>query len=755
MEYTSFLATFYFICGAVLFFVAVNILRYSTRDIVGWSTILVLLFAGTGPMLGALGVILRSNLTEGAYLFRSLIESFDFTWEFFFPSLLLFAFVYPVEHAAWKYVKKIAFILFLPHIFHLVLVIFLLDRVDPSTCFDFMENISMLPEMLRNVVDHLVWFLNAMMTLLFKAHQSFFSVVNISYAAVSMLLLTRSRSFEFTPRARRQATLVIVGIVVCVSTYALAKLIPMLIRGMSPGSDLSAVFINASLIIGGGTIAYSIVRYKFLDIKMIARKGMFYAAISAVIATVCLIGIKGLVTYIEGFSDISVTVVETGLIVVFIVFFQPLMVRIEHWIEDLTIGEKKNPRERLKKLGNQLLSTVTIEDLKEAVRDVLSELFGSANTRIFLRGEVESFLEDEYMERMEKIFSARSEPLRKLDFVEAMGFERPRGWKMFGPSGSDLEKALNRMPAGIRRIASYELIVPVVRDNSCSALLLLGVHEERGKYTSEEITLLSMLSSQIASALSRIELLDEVVGKRVMEEELNLAREIQQNLLPSESPQLDGYEVSSVSVPSRQVGGDYFDYMVDEDDFAFVVADVAGKGVPASLLMASIQASIRSMKDKKNKPVAVLESLNEVMYDIMAIDKFATMFYGCIQLKKDRLVYSNAGHFFPVIVSADGGVRQLDYSGLVLGVQREFRYEKFKLKMKPGDMLVITTDGVIEAENEEGEMYGEEKLHTFLSGLAGKSARYIRDAIARDVALFSSSGTLRDDMTIMVIRRND
>ena len=754
MEYTSLLATFYFICGAVLFFAAVNILRYSTRDIVGWSTILVLLFAGLGPLLGALGVILRSNLTEGAYLFRNLIDSFDYTWEFFFPSLLLFSFVYPVQHTTWKYIRKIAFILFLPHIFHLVLVIFLLDRVDPASSFTFMENVSFLPQMLRSVMDHVSWFMNAMMTLLFKAHKSFFSVVNISYAAVAMLLLTRSRSFEFTPRAKRQATLVIVGLVVCVATYSLAKLIPMF-RGVPPGSDLPAVFINASLIIGGGTIAYSIVRYRFLDIKMIARKGVFYAAISAVIATVSLIGIKSLVSYIGGFSDISVTIMETGLIVVFIVFFQPLMGRIEHWIEGLTIGEGKNPRERLKMLGDRLLSTLTIEDMKKAVLEVLSELFEASNPRILLKAEINSFLEEEYMERMEKVFSSRGDPIKKLDFIEAMGFKRPRGWTLLGPSDTDVEKTLSEIPPGLRRIASYELIVPVVRENKCSALILLGVHEQRGKYSAEEITLLSMLSSQIASALSRIELLDEVVEKKVIEEELNLAREIQQNLLPSEPPELDRYEVSSVSVPSKQVGGDYFDYLVDEELFAFVVADVAGKGVPASLLMASLQASLRSMKERKSKPVAILEGLNDVMCDIMAIDKFATLFYGCIQLKRDRLDYSNAGHFFPVVVGAGGEVRQLDYSGLVLGVKRDFRYRNLKLKMKPGDMLVITTDGVIEAENRDGELYGEARLHQFLSRMSRKSARYVRDAIAQEVARFSASGTARDDMTIMVIKRNE
>ncbi|HMA76677.1 MAG TPA: PP2C family protein-serine/threonine phosphatase [Candidatus Krumholzibacteriaceae bacterium] len=129
-------------------------------------------------------------------------------------------------------------------------------------------------------------------------------------------------------------------------------------------------------------------------------------------------------------------------------------------------------------------------------------------------------------------------------------------------------------------------------------------------------------------------------------------------------------------------------------------------------------------------------------------------FYGCVNLSKNKLLYSNAGHFFPVIMRADGEIEELDYSGLILGVQPDFEYRNLKLKFKPGDTLIVSTDGVLEAENEEGEFYSEKRMRAFLSGLAGRGAGEIRDSIIRDVEKFSSDRKERDDTTILVLKRN-
>ena len=183
------------------------------------------------------------------------------------------------------------------------------------------------------------------------------------------------------------------------------------------------------------------------------------------------------------------------------------------------------------------------------------------------------------------------------------------------------------------------------------------------------------------------------------------------------------------------------------------MADVSGKGVPASLLMASLQASLRAMKDRMTDPVAVIGRLNDVMCDITSPDKFATMFYGCVDLEQNTVKYSNAGHFFPVVVRGNGEVEVLDYSGLILGVSPGFPYEMHKTKFKPGDMIVVTTDGVTEAENRAGELYGEERLHPFLAGLHGRSAAEVKDAIVDEVERFSYPVGANDDLTILVVKR--
>ena len=171
--------------------------------------------------------------------------------------------------------------------------------------------------------------------------------------------------------------------------------------------------------------------------------------------------------------------------------------------------------------------------------------------------------------------------------------------------------------------------------------------------------------------------------------------------------------------------------------------------------MASLQASLRAMKDRMTDPVAIIGGLNDVMCEITSSDKFATMFYGCVDLERNEVAYSNAGHFFPVVVRDGGKVDVLDYSGLILGVKPGFPYETHKTKFKRGDMIVVTTDGVTEAENRAGELYGEERLHPFLAGMHGSSADEVRDAIVDEVDRFSHPVGANDDLTILVVKRTE
>lgn len=754
MTTASALATVYFICGAIIFLLAATILRYSARTAVGWATALVLLFASFGPMLGAASIILERNLREGTLLFGSLVASFDYTWEFFFPSLVLFALVHPVRNRIWPYIKRGAFLLYVPHVFHLIMLIFLLDRVNPSKTFDFLVDLPFADGGLAPTIGTISSSLNVLMELLFKAHRTLFSFVNISYALFSMILLGASMRRDLAPRVRRQTRAVIIGLGACIATYALARIMPV-VYSHAAGQQVMTLFVNASLILGGGSIAYAIVRYEFLDLRQIARKGIFYGAAVAVFASLYLVIVKQFMTFLDRFSGSRMEFVETGLIVVFIILFQPVFSRLEEWAERRVLSEEKTPRFRIRRLSAELLSMIDLDDMREKTRQALEAIFGAEEVELLLSREIDDEPDDAYAGRVLETLAQFREPIVRLDFLEALGFLNVTGRMFMRPGRKLIDEAVEMLPGTVRRFARYELIVPVMRGQKCEAVLLLGHRREHRGYSSEEQALISMLSAQISASLARIDLLAQVVEKKLIEEELNIARTIQLNLLPSGPPAVERYDAAAVSFSSKQVGGDYYDFLQRDGMLACTVADVSGKGVPASLLMASLQASLRSMVEHMHDPVGLVGRLNDVMCDITAPDKFATLFYSCLDTKKNEIVYTNAGHFFPVVIRDGGRIEILDYSGLILGVQPGFVYENRRTSLSPGDVLVVTTDGVTEAESTDGDLFGEERLHPLLAGLRDRDAAGIMDEIIETVNRFAWPNGANDDLTILVLKRTE
>ena len=752
MGASSFLASFYLVCGIIIFFLAVTILRQSGKSAISWFTALVLFFASFGPMLGAIGFLLQRTPREGTVLFKNLVASFDYVWEFFFPALVLFALVYPRRHRAWQWIRKFVWLLFLPHLFHLILLIFLIDRVNPERIFLPLTKIPVTIGAVSALFDKIASFLNVFMEILFKAHVQLFSLVNVAYAGFSMILLVNAMRSDLPPRVRRQVRVLIGGLGLCIITFSVARVIPVL-SGLQVREDISTAFINASLVLGGGSIAFVIVRYQFLDMRVIARRGILYVAAAAIFASIYLLIIRQITSFFYQFSGGRVEILETGFIVLFIIAFQPVLGKLEDWSERL-VQERHDPRARIRGLSSELLTMIDVGVMKERVSAVLTEVFESEEAELALSTEALAKSEaDPDVVKVIETLSSVGEPLSRADLLEALGYLDARSNLLSRRGRKRAREIVASLPPGVRQYASFELLVPIIHDADCVAVLLLGTRKEHDKYSAEEQALLSLLASQVSAALNNIELLKEVVEKRVLEEELNIARSIQLNLLPSHPPTLERYEVSAMSVSSKQVGGDYYDFLHRGALLAIAVADVSGKGIPASLLMASLQASLRSNMDRMERPVELVSRLNTMMCETTTEDKFATMFYGCLDMEHDRLNYTNAGHVFPAVLRSNGRIEVLGYSGLILGVVPDFIYEHQALRFEPGDTLVITSDGVTEAMNDEGELFGEGRFHSFLPTVRGRNACDVRDAIVEIVNQFSYPKGASDDLTILVLRR--
>jgi phosphoserine phosphatase RsbU/P len=241
------------------------------------------------------------------------------------------------------------------------------------------------------------------------------------------------------------------------------------------------------------------------------------------------------------------------------------------------------------------------------------------------------------------------------------------------------------------------------------------------------------------------------IALQQQEEELKRAREIQQMLLPSRLPQLAGVQIAGAWQPAREVGGDYFDVIqLDKDRLGICVGDVAGKGITAALLMANLQASFRAFATPEASPQVVCTKLNKFLCANIASGKFVTFFYAVLDADTRTLTYENAGHSPGLLLRSNGTTETLQGGGAVLGALPDWNYQDYTAQLQPGDQLLLSTDGITEAENANLEEFGDERLLEVARARHG-SALEVQRAIMQQVTAFCG-GNFRDDATLLVLR---
>jgi phosphoserine phosphatase RsbU/P len=233
--------------------------------------------------------------------------------------------------------------------------------------------------------------------------------------------------------------------------------------------------------------------------------------------------------------------------------------------------------------------------------------------------------------------------------------------------------------------------------------------------------------------------------------ELTEALKIQRRLLPQQVPQIDGWELAVSWQPASGVGGDCFDTIrFDESRLALSIADVVGKGIPAALLMSNLQAAVRAFASEAVDPQALCLQVNRILCGNIAEGRFISFFYCVLESATGTVTYTNAGHYLPVLVRADGSIERLGAGGPVLGVLPDAGYEQAQVTMNPGDRLLLFTDGITEARSADDEEFGEERLIEAAIAHRACSAPALQARLADAVVAFTG-GRLQDDATLMVL----
>jgi serine phosphatase RsbU (regulator of sigma subunit) len=331
------------------------------------------------------------------------------------------------------------------------------------------------------------------------------------------------------------------------------------------------------------------------------------------------------------------------------------------------------------------------------------------------------------------------------------------GWPPGVPARSpDVEGAALR--AGLR--------VPLIAQHEVVGLMIVHT-TQKPRFAPGEVALLQAFANQAALAIQRTGLIEalrekivqleaaqvELVKKERLERELELARQVQQSLLPRIFPLVPGYGFAARSQPARQVGGDFYDViLLDADRFGVVIADVSGKGMPAALFMALTRSLLLAEARRERSPRAVLANVHRLLLELGEPHMFVTMFYGIVDGTVRRLIYTRAGHDRPLLVR-DGTVRPLGGEGTCLGYLAvdELHLSEEEVDLAPGDRLVLYTDGLVDALAPDGRPFSLGRLVPLLQSVAGRPPADLCTAVFADVSAYQGTAEQYDDMTMLVV----
>lgn len=300
------------------------------------------------------------------------------------------------------------------------------------------------------------------------------------------------------------------------------------------------------------------------------------------------------------------------------------------------------------------------------------------------------------------------------------------------------------------------LCVPLAVESQLMGVLSAYNKVDADGFDAEDQRLLAIMGSQSAQVLERSRLVAEEKANAELREEMRMAERIQSRLLPHRSPQIEGYELAGATYSALQVGGDYYDFIELRDKkWALTLGDVSGKGLPAALLMANLQATLRGQAHQAMSCHRTIEWCNRLLFASTPPEKFATLFYAELDTRSHVLTYCNAGHERPFLIAADGTSSRLITGGLAVGVIDEFEFEDDIVRLRRGDLLVVFSDGVTDMVNGDDSPFGEDRLQEILATQRQAPVTELVAAIIAAVQAHAGDEPPFDDLTVLAMRRSD
>jgi sigma-B regulation protein RsbU (phosphoserine phosphatase) len=406
--------------------------------------------------------------------------------------------------------------------------------------------------------------------------------------------------------------------------------------------------------------------------------------------------------------------------------------------------KKTLEKETLLEVEKSLSSSLDLDEVLKLILDSLLKVVKYDATAIFLI--------DKKKQEIEYIKARGFDPALEPDLQLKIG-QGLAGW------AAQTQKSL--IVPNVREDPRYiearvetqsGMVVPIVTNERIIGVFSIESNE-LDAYDEDDLELLDAFASLAAISIERARQHKEILEKRKLEEEISIARRIQKTFLPNRNPQMPGFDISGINIPSEKVGGDYYDFIpIIENQVGIAIGDVSGKGIPAALIMASFRASLIAEIRNNYAIRSIMFKVNNLLFESTESDIYVTAVYGVLDTKNKIFTFTNGGHNAPIFRHVDGRMEYLLEGGVALGTFENSKYEERPLGLNPGDIIVFYTDGVTEAKNEKEEEFGTKRLKQVINDSYHLSASEIQNNIYQAVKDFTGNLPQADDLTMIVIK---
>jgi len=405
-------------------------------------------------------------------------------------------------------------------------------------------------------------------------------------------------------------------------------------------------------------------------------------------------------------------------------------------------------------ITNKISRSLDLQEVLNLVMDTLDSLIPYDAAGIF----VVQCVDKELVAHGEEPCTFKAEAVRGYDIDELQDLHLKLGEGFIGSvalSGEPLishDVRTDPVYVNARDKTRSEMVAPIISNDEVIGVFDLE-SDELNAYSDDDLDVLNLLASQVAIIIEKVMLHEQMIEKKRLEGQLEVARQVQLELLPPSDPELEGFDISAYNFPTEEVSGDYYDWVrIYDDQIGLVIADVAGKGIPAALLMVFLRASLRAATHVGYATHISMAKVNYLLWESIERNQFITAFYGILDASTRTLSYSNAGHNPPLLIGADGQPGFIERGEQPLGMFRETRYHEYYHTFKPGEILVLYTDGVTEALSPGGEEFGRDGLVVAAKEGAALSARELIASMQRSVMEWTDGAGSNDDATFFVIK---